>query len=196
MILVAILPIVVTTNHSIKLPCHQRHLPSNIVPFDKFIMYQTRNGFEKTQKDNIVFIFLAEELIRHWLAGVEFATSTSHGSEREEVTRTGFVSGESKNVEKEDFLSSVDWVSGDVGQSTKDVLRGLLSKELKCEVNHQTTTKKKSYNPLVTMEMRHNEVRLAVVWVVSLGTRVQVYIVLDLWSTYPLHALVSRSSHS
>ena len=111
------------------------------------------------REHDFFFLSPAEELIRHWLAGVERATSPSHGAEREEGLRTGSVSGERTNVEKEDFLSSVDWVSGDVGQSTKYVLRGLLSKELKCEDGHQGSAKKKSYNPLITMEMRHKQVR-------------------------------------
>ena len=116
---------------------------------------------------HIFFKFLAEELIRHWLAGVESASlpsaSTSHGagSEREESNRTStwVVSRENTNMETEDFLSTVDWVSGDVGQSTKDVLRGLLSKELKCEVRHQPIAKRKSHDPRVTIEMRHKQVR-------------------------------------
>ena len=97
--------------------------------------------------------------------GVETASlpsvSTSHGGEREEAIRTatGVVSRESTNTETEDFLSTVDWVSGDVGQSTKDVLRGLLSKELKCEVSHQPIAKRKSHDPRVTIEMRHKQVR-------------------------------------
>ena len=108
---------------------------------------------------------LADELIHRWLAGVESATSTRldmyGGSEVAHVT------GESQSAahvmggaQSDDFLSSVDWVSGDVGQSTKSVLRGLLSKDLDSEIERQTTSKKKTYNPLVTMEMRHKEVCL------------------------------------
>ena len=104
-------------------------------------------------------------MIHHWLAGVESASlSTSHGvvgGEREGSIRTatGVASWENTNTESEDFLSTVDWVSGDVGQSTKDVLRGLLSKELKCEVSHPPIAKRKSHDPRVTIEMRHKQVR-------------------------------------
>ena len=74
-------------------------------------------------------------------------------------TATGVYSRENTNAEAEDFLSTVDWVSGDVGQSTKDVLRGLLSKELKCEVSHRQPVAKK-HDPRVAIEMRHKQVRL------------------------------------
>ena len=88
-------------------------------------------------------------------------TATAAGGEREGAiwTATGIASRENSNTEAEDFLSTVDWVSGDVGQSTKDVLRGLLSKELKCEVSHQPIAKRKSHDPRVTIEMRHKQVR-------------------------------------
>lgn len=66
--------------------------------------------------------------------------------------------GKTKPNDDTDFLSSVDWLSGDVGQSTKEVLQGLLSKELKGHSAHQARTKKKSCDPVVTMEMRHREV--------------------------------------
>jgi hypothetical protein len=74
-------------------------------------------------------------------------------------TATGVISRENTNAEAEDFLSTVDWVSGDVGQSTKDVLRGLLSKELKCEVSHHQPIAKRKHDPRVAIEMRHKQVR-------------------------------------
>lgn len=93
-------------------------------------------------------------MIHQWLAGVESATST--GGERDEHLQNTCVSGE-KLTDKKDFLSSVDWISGDVGQSTKDVLQGLLSKELRREISY-ATSKKRPNDPLMTMEMRHREV--------------------------------------
>lgn len=54
-----------------------------------------------------------------------------------------------------DFLSSVDWVNGDVGQSAKDIVQGLLSKKL----DVKTQSLKKPHNdPTVSMEMRHKKV--------------------------------------
>lgn len=104
---------------------------------------------------------VADELIRRWLAGVESAASctltlTGDGdiahSTAVEVERM-------KASDDADFLSSVDWLSGDVGQSTKEVLQGLMRKELKGQSAQQERSKKKSRDPAVTMEMRHREVR-------------------------------------
>ena len=90
--------------------------------------------------------------------------TTSHGAGGEGgaiKAATGVYSRENTSTEAEDFLSTVDWVSGDVGQSTKDVLRGLLSKELKCEVSHRQPIAK-NHDPRVAIEMRHKQVRLAI----------------------------------
>ena len=113
------------------------------------------------------YLHVAEDLIHHWLAGVESASmsqTTSHGTGGEGrgaiKTATGVYSKENMSAEAEDFLSTVDWVSGDVGQSTKDVLRGLLSKELKCEVSHRQPVAKRKHDPRVAIEMRHKQVRL------------------------------------
>lgn len=100
--------------------------------------------------------FAADDLIRQWLAGVESASSaaTSNGSHATFAPRVAVTDNST------DFLSAVDWASGDVGQSTRDVLKGLLNTELKCEASAaKKSTGKKAYNPLVTMEMRHNEVQ-------------------------------------
>ena len=99
-----------------------------------------------------LYLYAADDLIRHWLAGVEAATSIE-GEGRTLVRRGNGADGV-------DFLSSVDWSSGDVGQSTRHVLEGLMNKELNlC----QPAVKKKSCDPLVTMEMRHKEVYVPLV---------------------------------
>ena len=108
---------------------------------------------------------VADELIRQWLAGVESAASfTSTPTGDGDMAQTVAVDeGRIKTNDDADFLSSVDWLSGDVGQNTKEVLQGLLSKELKGQSAQQARTKKKSCDPVVTMEMRHREVHY-VIW--------------------------------
>ena len=103
---------------------------------------------------------VADELIRQWLAGVESAAScTSSLAGDGDILHTVAVDGgRIKASDDTDFLSSVDWLSGDISQSTKEVLQGLLSKELKGQSAQQVRTKKKSCDPVVTMEMRHKEV--------------------------------------
>ena len=54
-----------------------------------------------------------------------------------------------------DFLSSVDWVYGDVDQSAKFIVQGLLSKELDVKTHASNTT---VHDPTVAMEMRHKKV--------------------------------------
>ena len=104
--------------------------------------------------------FLADDLIRQWLAGVESATSPIARGSGGDHTLLGGSGEEGIKVGQEDtdFLSSVDWLSDDVGQSTREVLKGLLNKELKCG-GGAAWKKKKSYDPVVTMEMRHREVQ-------------------------------------
>lgn len=83
---------------------------------------------------------VAEQLIQSWINDVRLASTTP------EVTPT---SG--------DFLSSVDWVDGDVGQSAKDIVQGLLSKNLDVKTVQQRSQKCHE-DPTVSMEMRHKKV--------------------------------------
>lgn len=92
------------------------------------------------------------------MAGLE--TNASTGGDIA-VAESAFLAGGGQNDNSDDFLSSVNWSTGDVGQSTKDILQGLLNKELKCESAPHMASKK-SYNPLVSMEMRHKEVLYSV----------------------------------
>ncbi len=55
-----------------------------------------------------------------------------------------------------DFLSSVDWLHGDVGQSAKGIIQDLMTKDLDVRTKKMV---KKSHNPTVSMEMRHKKVR-------------------------------------
>ena len=92
----------------------------------------------------------ADDLIRHWLAGVEAATSIRRDKRSETLM------ARENRGDGVDFLSSVDWVKGDVGQSTWQVLEGLLNKEM-------SLCPAAAVNSLVTMEMRHKEVYILLV---------------------------------
>ena len=64
------------------------------------------------------------------------------------------------HVQPTDYVSSLDWDDGSVGESVRAVLKGLMETEV--SVPRSCRSRKRDFvrNPLITMEMRHKQVSL------------------------------------
>ena len=62
------------------------------------------------------------------------------------------------SVQPSDYVSSLDWDDGSVGESVRAVLKGLMETEI--SVPKSCGSKKREFvrNPVITMEMRHKQV--------------------------------------